>query len=196
MPTQKLDTETILLAFAVVTGLAILLQTVFLLAISVAVRKAANSLREQVEDLRTSIMPVIYDTRDLLANTQTSLAGAQELIANAQTFFIRVAPKVESAAADLVQITQGLRQQTAEMQSSATEILERVQKQSIRLDGMTTDLLDTVDRAGGFVVQSVSKPVQQISGMLRSVKAIVEALRKPVTPRRPMQPPANGGSPL
>jgi len=194
---QKLDNETILLAFAVVTGLAVLLQAIFLLAITVAVRKAANSIREEAENLRTSIMPVIYDTRDLLANTQTGLASAQTSLASAQEFLVnvlglytRVAPKVEAATTDLVQITQGLRQQTAEMQASATEILERVRRQSNRLDEMFTNLLNTADRAGGFVVESVSRPVQQVSSMLRSVKAIIETLRKPLAPRRPTLPPA------
>jgi len=37
--------------------------------------------------------------------------------------------------------------------------------------------LDTVDRAGGFVNNVVSTPVRQISGVLRSAKAIVESLR-------------------
>jgi methyl-accepting chemotaxis protein len=197
MPIPKLDNETILLAFAVVTGLAVLLQAIFLLAITVAVRKAANSIREEAENLRTSIMPVIYDTRDLLANTQTGLASAQTSLASAQEFLVnvlglytRVAPKVEAATTDLVQITQGLRQQTAEMQASATEILERVRRQSNRLDEMFTNLLNTADRAGGFVVESVSRPVQQVSSMLRSVKAIIETLRKPLAPRRPTLPPA------
>ncbi len=117
MPMPKLDNETIRLAFAVVTGLAVLLQTIILLAISAAVRKVANSVREEAENLRTSVMPVIYDTRDLLANTQASLASAQEFLARAQGFYTRVAPKVETAATDLVQITQTLRQQTAEFQT-------------------------------------------------------------------------------
>jgi methyl-accepting chemotaxis protein len=191
----KLDNETILLAFAVVTGLAVLLQAIFLWAISVAVRKAANSIREEAENLRTAVMPVIYDTRDLLANTQTSLvsaqtslASAQEFLANMQGFYTRVAPKVETAAGDLAQITQGLRQQTAEMQTTATEILDKVRRQSNRLDEMFTSLLNTADRAGGYVAESVSKPVQQISGMLRSVKAIVESLRKPLQ-RKTILPP-------
>ena len=167
-----------------------LLQTILLLAIAVAVRKTANSIREETENLRTSIMPVIYDTRDLLASTQASLANAQEFLTIAQGFYARVAPKIEAATTDLVQITQGLRQQTAEMQTSATEILERVRRQSNRLDEMFTNLLNTVDRAGGFVVQSVSKPVQQVSSVLRSVKAIIESLRKPLASRRPTLPPA------
>ena len=48
---------------------------------------------------------------------------------------------------------------------------------------MTSRLLDTVDHAGGFVVEAVSGPVRQVSGVLRSVKAIIESLRGPVARR-------------
>jgi uncharacterized protein YoxC len=173
----KLNNETILLAFAVVTGLAMLLQTIMLLAISVAVRKAAKSIREEAENLRSSVMPVIYDTRDLLASTQGILTSTQTFLATAQDFLSRVTPKIEEAVGELAEIAHGLRTQTEEMQSTGLEIMERVRKQSNRLDDMCTNVLDTVDRAGGFVTDIVSKPVRQVSGMLRSVKAIVESLR-------------------
>jgi hypothetical protein len=173
----KLDNQTILLAFVVVTGLAVLLQTVILLAIFLAVRKALANFRQEAEDLRSSVMPVIYDTRDLVANTQGILTSLQAFLADAQSFFTRVTPKVESITTDLTQVTQTLRTQTAEMQSSALEIMAKVRRQSDRVDGMVTDLLNTVDRAGGFVAEAVSRPVRQISGVLRSAKAIVESLR-------------------
>jgi uncharacterized protein YoxC len=183
----KLDNETILIAFAVVTGLAMLLQTIILLAISVAVRKTANAIREEVENLRSSVMPVIYDTRDMLANTQGILTNTQDFLANAQGFLNRMTPKVEAVTADLAQITRTLRVQTAEMQSSSLEIMDRVKRQSSRADEMVTNLLDTVDRAGGFVVNAVHKPVRQISSMLGAVKAVVESLRASQT-RRPAPP--------
>jgi uncharacterized protein YoxC len=176
----RLDHETILLAFAVVTGLAMLLQTIMLLAIVVAVRKTANSIREEAESLRSAVMPVLYDTRDLIANTQGVIASGQELLANAQGLLARVSPKIEAATADLAAIADGLRAQTAVMQATATEIVEKVRKQSNRLDEMCSSVLDTVDRAGGFVTHAVSMPVRQISGMLASVKAIIESLRGPV----------------
>jgi type II secretory pathway component PulM len=173
----KLDNQTILLVFVVVTGLALLLQTFILLAIFLAVRKALASFRQEAENLRSSVMPVIYDTRDLVANTQGILTSLQTFLADAQSFFTRVTPKVESITTDLVQVTQTLRTQTAEMQSSAQEVMAKVRRQSDRVDGMVTDMLNTVDRAGGFVAEAVSRPVRQISGVLRSAKAIVESLR-------------------
>jgi hypothetical protein len=176
----KLDHETILLAFAVVTGLAMLLQTIMLLAITVALRKAANAVREEAENLRTSVMPVIYDTRDLVANTQIMLTSAQEFVSSAQGVLSRMGPKIEAATGDLAEIALGLRVQTAEIQTTAMEILNKVRKQGNRLDEMCTGLLDTVDRAGGFVANAVSAPVRQVSRILGTVKAVVESLSKPV----------------
>lgn len=180
----KLDNQTILLAFAAVIALAVLLQTIFLLAIVFAMRKVAGSIREESENLRSAIMPIIFDTRDVLASTrdtlastQVTLTNAQGFLVNAQGFLTRVSPKIEATAGDVAEFTRTLRTQASEMQASTQEIMERVRKQSDRVDGMISNFLDTVDYAGGFVVNVVSKPVRQISGVLRSAKAIVESLR-------------------
>jgi methyl-accepting chemotaxis protein len=155
-PMPNLDNQTIQLIFVAVTALAVLMQAIILLAIFVAVRKAARSVSEQVEDLRNSVMPILDTTRDLIN---------------------RVAPRIEDATADLAEITHGLRVQTAQMESAATEIVDRVRRQTNRLDKMFTGVLDSVDKAGAFVADAVSKPVRQISGLLASLKAIVESLR-------------------
>jgi methyl-accepting chemotaxis protein len=156
IPMPNLDNQTIQLIFIAVTALAVLMQAIILLAIFVAVRKAARSITEQVEDLRASVMPILDTTRNLIN---------------------RVAPKIEDATADLAEITHGLRAQTAQMESAATEIVDRVRRQTNRLDKMFTGVLDSVDKAGAFVADAVSKPVRQISGLLASLKAIVESLR-------------------
>jgi methyl-accepting chemotaxis protein len=166
----KLDNETLLLAFVAVTGLAVVLQAIILLAIYITVRKAARAVRDEAEDLRSSIMPVIYNTREL---------------------FARVAPQIESAATDLAAITSGLRAQSAEMQSSVMEILERVHRQSNRLDTMFSGVLDAIDRAGGFIAEVINRPLRQISGIMATVKAVVDTLRPAETHRRPA-PPAAG----
>jgi methyl-accepting chemotaxis protein len=177
MHIPKLDSQTILLVLAVVTGLAMFLQVFILLGLSIAMRKAANSIRKEIVSLRSSIMPVIFDTQELLANSRDTLINTQEFIANAQGFLTRVSPRVEAAAVDLVEITKGMRAQTAQVQSSVQEIVERVRKQSSRVDNMVTGVLDTADRAGGFVNDVVAKPVRQVSGILAAIKAIVESLR-------------------
>jgi uncharacterized protein YoxC len=152
----NLDNQTIQLAIVAATALALLLQTIFLLAILVTVRKSARSLKDEIEDLRSSVMPIIYNTRDLLA---------------------RVTPQVEATVEDLAQMAKGMRVQTEDLQASAREVLERLRAQASRVDSMVSTVLDAVDRTGGFLTEAVNKPVRQISGLLASVKAVVESLR-------------------
>jgi methyl-accepting chemotaxis protein len=173
----KLDNQTILFALAVVIGLAVLLQTFILLAISITLRKATSSIRNEIGSLRSSLMPVIYDTQELLASSRETLVSAQEFVVNAQGLLTRVSPKVEGAVGDVAEIASGLRAQTAQMHSSVMEILERVRRQTNRVDGMVTGVLDTADRAGGFVNDVVSRPVRQISSILAAAKAVIESLR-------------------
>src|ERR1035437_884721 len=160
----KLDNNTLLLAFVGITAAAIVLQTTILLAIFTAIRKAARSVKDEVDDLRSSMMPIIDNSRELLA---------------------RLAPKIEATIDDLSEIAHGLRIQTAEVQSSAIEILDKLRRQTSRLDRMFTTVLDAVDRAGGFVAETVSLPMRKISGLLASIKAIIESLRTPQPESRP-----------
>jgi uncharacterized protein YoxC len=167
----QLETETLLLAFVALAGVAMLLQAVILLAIFLSMRKASRSIKEQLDDLRSSVVPVIDDTRAVLAKTRDLLA--------------HVAPRIEAVSADLAEITHGLRVQTAEMQSSVDEIMERVRRQSNRVDSMFSTVLDGVEKAGGFVVGALNRPVRQISAVLASIKAVVEALRAPTKEEQP-----------
>lgn len=153
---QNLDNQTIMLAIAAVTALALFLQAIVLLAIFITLRKATRTLKEEVEDLRTAAMPIIYNTQELLKH---------------------VTPKIEETVADVAAVAHGLREQTAHVEITAKEILNRLRQQSSRVDAMFSSTLDSVDRAGVFLADSVSRPARQLSGLLASVKAAIESLR-------------------
>jgi len=153
---ENLDTQTIQLALVAVVALAMLIQTIVLLAALVALRKLARNIREQVEDMRSSVMPVIENTRDLLA---------------------RLAPKIEETTSDLAVLTRALRDQTANVQAASDEIIACARRQAGRIDNMLTSVLDTMDRARVFMADTISKPMRQISAVLASAKAVVESLR-------------------
>lgn len=169
----RLDNGTLLLAFVALTGLAVLLQAGVLLAIYVAMRKAGRFIEEEVEGLRSAVMPVLRETQDMLADSR-------EILAQARESFERVAPKLEVTANDLAEVAHVLRVEGIQMQSSVHEILERIRRQSVRVDGMLTDLLNSVDRTGVFIANSVSKPIRQINRVMGTVRAVVDTLRRPV----------------
>lgn len=153
---QTINPQTIQLAILAIVAVAVLLQAFVLLAIFFAVRKGIQSMREELEELRSSITPILYNTREL---------------------FVHVAPRIEETVADMAALAHSLRTQTADVQATATEIMERLRNQSSRLDAMLSGVLDGVDRACGYVTEAVSRPMRQLSGVLASVKAAVEALR-------------------
>lgn len=150
------NTETLLIWFVGLTGVAVLLQAVVLLALALAVRKTAKTIEEQMAQLRGTVEPLAKEMRGFLE---------------------RVGPRLEAATTDLAEIVHGLRAQSAEMQASAMEILERARRQSSRVDSMMTGALDTVDRATAILTDAVSIPLRQISGVAAFVRAALGALR-------------------
>ena len=171
----NLDSQTILFIILAVIALALLGQAIVLLAIFLSIRKTACSLKEDFEDLRGEISPILHNTREL---------------------FLRIAPRIEDTAADLAAMAHGLRTQTADIQASAAEVLDKLRHQSTRLDGMITSVFDAVDRATSFVTETVARPVRQLSGILASAKAVIETLRstapepQPAAPQAPPRPPS------
>ena len=152
----KLDNQTIQLALVALIALAMLVQAIVLFASFVAMRKAARAMRDQIEDMRSVIMPLVYSVQDL---------------------FTRLTPKVEQTTDDLAALTHALRLQTADVQSAATEIVARARRQANRVDALLTSVLDAVDRASAFMADAVAKPMRQLSAVLASAKAVVESLR-------------------
>jgi methyl-accepting chemotaxis protein len=155
---SHIDPQTAQLIFAGVAALALLLQAIVLLAIFFGIRKAISSLREDFEDIRTSVTPFVKDAHEV---------------------FVRVAPKIETATADVAALTHSLRAQSEDLKAASAEIIEKARRQATRIDSMTTTILDAADRAGTFVNEAVSKPMRQLSGILASIKAVVETLRAP-----------------
>ena len=63
-----MNNETLLLIFVACTGAAVLLQALVLLAMLLTARKALKIAQEQIEDLRTNVLPVVKETRELLSS--------------------------------------------------------------------------------------------------------------------------------
>lgn len=170
----RFDVQTVQLAIFAVIALALLLQAIVLLAIFFSLRKAVKAVREQIEELRSSVQPILDNTRQL---------------------FIHVGPRLEEAAQDLATLTRSLRVQTSDIQASATEILERIRRQASRVESMTAAVLDAIDHVGAFMTDAVAKPMRQFSGVLASARAVVESLRASAAAAPHAQPPQPARNP-
>lgn len=166
----RIDNQTLELALFALVALAMVVQAFVLLAVFFAMRKAAQSMGEKIEEVsekieqvRASVMPLIETSRNLLA---------------------KLAPKIESTSEDVAALAHSLRTQSAEIQTAANEIVARVRVQASRLDSMATDVFNAVDRAGGFMADCINKPMRQLSALLAAAKAVIESLHTSVPATR------------
>ncbi len=136
-----------------------LVQAFVLLAAYFAMRKAARSMDQKIEAFRSSVTPLIDNTRSLVT---------------------RLTPKIEETADDFAALTHSLRVQSADLQIAANEMIARARIQGNRLDSMFSHVLDTIERTGSFMSDAVNKPIRQFSAILSSVKAVIESLRNGV----------------
>lgn len=155
----------VLVVFVALTGIALITQAIVMLVAFLAMRKTIVSLHSDVQEMRTSVMPLLSMSKDLIE---------------------KVAPKVESIATDMADLTQRFREQSADLQATTTEILDRVHRQTARVDTIVTGVIDGIEYATTVVADSVSRPVRQITAMLASAKAFLSVL---TTGRRPGQQP-------
>ena len=156
VPVTNMNNETLLLVFVACTGAAVLMQACVLLAMYIAFRKAMKMAQEQIDELRTNVLPLVKDTKELLTN---------------------VGPKIDSLAGDFAAITRGLRTQGTVFKTSASEIVGKVNRQASRLDMMLTNLLDVVDRTTAVVAEVISVPLRQLSGVAAFARAAMGTLR-------------------
>ena len=161
----KWNNEIILIAFVAITGLAVLLQAIVLLIICQTARKVARTLQEAAKDLRETVLPVFRTSQEILDNIAPNIEA--------------VTADVGKITADLAEITHDFRVRSTDLQSSAAEILERMRGQAVRIDGMVSSVLNTVEQASGMMQHAISLPMRKLSGVLAAFKAIFGSLRTP-----------------
>ena len=174
IPVANVNNETLLLIFVACTGAAVLMQALVLLAMYIAMRKAIKMAAQQIDELRTTVLPVVKDTKELLTS---------------------VGPKIDSLAGDFAALSHGLRTQGSLFRTSATEIVEKVNRQASRVDQMLTGLLDVVDRTTAVDVDVLQTPLRQLTAVAAFAKAAMGSFRSDPVPRdgqpRPTHSPAD-----
>jgi len=158
------STEMILTILVTVIAVAGLFQLIILFVMFLAMRKGMKLAGEYATDIQSQVVPVLEHSKALIKSTR-------ELI-------VKLEPKLDSTATDLANIAHIASAEAKRMQESADEITDRIRRQAERVDGLTTEALDTVERVGQFVNHAIEVPLRQISGILAAARAIFETLGK------------------
>ena len=154
------------MVFVGLTAVALLFQGIAMLVGALMFRKTIANVQNDVNEIRSTVMPMLVKSKELLE---------------------KVAPKVESVAADVADMAQAAKEQTAHLRATTDEILNRVERQTSRVDSMFTTVVDGVEHATIAVTDSVVRPVRQINAMLASAKAFLSVLATGRRPERPVE---------
>lgn len=162
------DTQNVQLMLIAVAAGALVLQTIFMIVIAMTALKAIKTVREEMEEYRSTVIPILDKLKPLVEKSQQVV----DLLA----------PRIDEISGHLAVITKSLREQTADIQVAANDIIDRTRRQASRVDGIMTSVLNRVERAGEVVSDAVAKPMRQLSGVIASIKAAIEVLREPPEP--------------
>jgi methyl-accepting chemotaxis protein len=178
----NVNTELLLILGGVTV--AVLLQAGVLLGIFLTLRKAVQTAKEQADEYRAKLTPLIETGSQLITT-------AKDLVAATETLINNVRPQVESAVTEVANMTRDVRGQVNQLQVQVDEVALKARHQANRVDSMTTSFLNGLDRFGNFVNEAVHVPIRQVNGVVAAAKAVVDALRTPAPPRarpRPVAP--------
>ena len=165
-----MDTQTLLIIFVGLTGVAVLLQACVLLGIFIALRKTAKSVTDVTDDLKGTVIPLVHTSRNLVERISPQILT----ISNGLAELIELVHKESGGAKASVS---EIKASVTEIQASVHDIVERVGRQTARLDYMLTVGLDTVERAAATLETNVAAPVRQANGIIAAIKATIETYR-------------------
>jgi len=167
-----MNSGNVLTIFVIIVALAFVAQAAILGAFYVFARKAFDSLKQDVDEIRDATLPILTTSREFFQRISPRIdpitADVAKTLANTKTI-----------TSDIAEVTGRLRDEAASVQSSATEVLNKVKHQTERLDHMVTEVLNSVDRIGHVLETTVTVPARQAAGVLAAFKAVVESLRRP-----------------
>jgi hypothetical protein len=142
--------------FIVIAALALIIQTVGLLAILLMVRPMGRRIDQVVSEFQAKIDPI-------LANTNRILADSED--------------RIKSIMGDAAEITHTARGQAQKVDRVFTDAVERLRLQIIRADHIVTGALEVVEDTGVKVRKTVLTPVNQFSAILKGLKVGLDVIR-------------------
>ena len=160
-----MDNHTLLLIFVIITAFSVLLQAGVLLGIFISVRKTAQTVRTVTEDIKVSVIPMIHSSRDVLH---------------------KITPEIIAISTGVAALTEVVQRQSKGVSMSAAEIMDRVNRQTMRLDSMLTVGLNAVEKAGTTLESTVAKPVRQFNGIAAAFKAAIDTYIHTPSRRHPL----------
>lgn len=145
-------------AFIVIAALSIFIQMCILVAMFVQLRLALTTFMHLGKELQDRVNPILQRTNRILENSEDRIAS------------------IMSDAAELTRLARGQAQKADRV---VTEATERLRTQIIRADQILTGTLEVIEEAGSTFRRRLWEPVNQVSAVIKGIKAGLDFLRSP-----------------
>jgi hypothetical protein len=143
-------------AFIVVATIAIVIQMAVLLAMFVSIRRALEQFTRIANEFQDRMGPILLRVSRILDDSED---------------------RIHSIMSDASEITRVARNQAQRVDRVVSEALDRVRAQVIRADRVVTGTLELIEETGSKFRSTVWGPVQQVSAILKGVKAGIDFVR-------------------
>jgi hypothetical protein len=141
--------------FVALTGAAVLLQALVLLAMYVAMRKSGERMQMLADDVKNKVMPTVAEVQQMMT-------------------FLR--PKVEVIVDNLDETTTIMRAEIKRVDAAVNDAVDRARLQVIRADELMSRTLDRVEQTSEMVHKTVVSPVRHLSGLMQGLSVGLEFL--------------------
>jgi len=146
--------QTLLIAFIVVTALAVVIQAGVLVSLYISVKKTSSRVESIAGDLQQRAVPALDAATAILNNSRGNLQTLTENLAATST---------------------SLRNQVERVETTMGDIIDRTRLQVIRADELVSRTLDRVEETSEFVQHTVISPVKQLAGLVSGLTVGLDA---------------------
>ncbi len=139
----------------ILVALAVLMQAGAMLGIWLATRKMLSQVEGVRADVKQRLDPLTQSVLEIVNNSREP---------------------VRAISANLADISQMLRDRTANADQVAAELLDKSRLQIARVDRLVTDLVEKVETTADSVQQGVLAPIREVSAVVKGVRSGLEFL--------------------
>jgi hypothetical protein len=152
--------------FVIVTGAAVVLQAIVLIALFIQLRRTAARVEETVKDLNAKLSPILSRLQFLVED---------------------VSPRISGIVADAAELTRLARSQAQKVDRVMTETMERLRLQLIHVDQILTGAMEAVEETGSRIRETFWGPVTKASAVIRGIQTGLEFFRAARRGRAPAE---------
>jgi len=139
-----------------VIAAALVLQSIVLVGMFLAFRRATRSLEQIATDFQTRFTPILSRVQALLDDVQ---------------------PRIATLVNDVAEVTRVARAQAQHADRVVSEALERIRLQLGHMDRILTGTLETVEDTGVKLKKTVLAPVRSVTAVVRGIQTGLEFYR-------------------